>query len=170
MKNSELREKLRRRKYDLNSSFDFTKSNIEKITMVNRILLKKSHELFDNMLKVKNDLDKLIASGSAIYRGYSLDGSISIEPYENDFDIENISIEQSPYTISFSENDDCTPDRISILSDGDNWDIETFEPLRKYSIHVCYATHWFFSDGLFALGDMMKLSEDNIQTFMGISI
>lgn len=54
-------------------------------------------------------------------------------------------------------------DRISTLLEDENWDIEIFEPLRKYSIHICYATHWFFCDGLFALQDMVDLKEKNIE-------
>lgn len=158
MKNK-ITEKLHNRKTRLNKKFEFSEENIVQIKRVNSILLRKSHELFDRLCKEKRCLDHLVNIG-VIEENYSVEGAIKINfPPE-------VAEHQTPYMISVDSDPRNPTDRISTLLEEENWDIEIFEPLRKYSIHICYATHWFFCDGLFALQDMIKLNEENIEIQM----
>ena len=155
MKNK-ITENLHNRKIRLNKKFEFSEENIAKIKRVNSILLRKSHELFDRLCKGKCWLNHL-TNISVIEGNYSLGGAIKINfPPE-------VAEHQTPYMISGDPDPRNPTDRISTLLEDENWDIEVFEPLKKYSIHICYATHWFFCDGLFALQDMIKLKEKNIE-------
>lgn len=99
-----------------------------------------------------------LANIGVIEGNYSAEGSIKINfPPE-------VAKHQTPYMLSIdSEN---PTDRISTLLEDENWDIEIFEPLRKCSTHICYAIHCFFCDGLFALQDMVKLKEEDIEIKM----
>lgn len=153
MKNK-ITEKLHNRKIRLNKKFEFSEENIAQIKRVNSILLRKSHELFDRLCKEKRCLEHLVNIG-VIEGNYSVEGAIKINfpPV--------VAKHQTPYILSVDFQN--SADRISTLLEDENWDIEIFEPLRKYSIHVCYATHCFFCDGLFALQDMIKLKEKNIE-------
>ena len=151
---NKITEKLHNRKMRLNKKFEFSEENIAQIKRVNSILLRKSHELFDRLCETKRASDNLANIG-VITRNYSVAGAIKINfPSE-------VAEHQTPYIISVDYEN--FADRISTLLEDENWDIEIFEPLRKYSIHICYATHWFFCDGLFALQDMVKLKEENIE-------
>lgn len=156
MKNK-IAEKLHNRKIRLNKKFEFSEENIAKIKRVNSILLRKSHELFDRLCKEKRCLDHLV-NIDVIERNYSVEGAIKINFPPA------VAKHQIPYILSVDFKN--PTDRISTLLEEENWDIEVFEPLRKYSIHICYATHWFFCDGLFALQDMIKLKEKNIEIQM----
>ena len=154
MKNK-ITEKLHNRKIRLNKKFEFSEENIAKIKRVNSILLRKSHELFDRLRGRRLWLYQL--DYYEIERNYSVAGAIKINFPPA------VAEHQTPYMISVDPDPRNPTDRISTLLEEENWDIEVFEPLRKYSIHICYATHWFFCDGLFALQDMIKLKEKNIE-------
>ncbi len=142
----------------LNKKFEFSEENIAQIKRVNSILLRKSHELFDRLCKGKRLLNHLVNIG-VIEGNYSVEEAIRINFPPK------VAEHQTPYMLSVDSQKPA--DRISTLLEDENWDIEIFEPLRKYSIHICYATHWFFCDGLFALQDMIKLKEENIEIQMG---
>lgn len=158
MKNK-ITKKLHNRKIRLNKKFEFSEENIAQIKRVNSILLRKSHELFDRLCKEKRCLDHLVNIG-VIEGNYSVEGAIKINfPPE-------VAEHQTPYMLLIDPDPRNPTDRISTLLEDENWDIEIFEPLRKYSIHICYATHWFFCDGLFALQDMVDLKEKNIEIQM----
>lgn len=155
MKNK-IAEKLHNRKIHLNKKFEFSEKNIAQIKRVNSILLRKSHELFDILCKEKRCLDHLV-NIDVIEGNYLVEGAIKINFPPA------VAEHQIPYMISVDPDPKNPTDRISTLLEDENWDIEVFEPLRKYSIHICYATHWFFCDGLFALQDMVDLKEKNIE-------
>jgi hypothetical protein len=165
-----LEEKLRERKFMLDKQFQFTPENIEKIKDFSEALLRKSHELFDKINNIKRNLDLQIGSkdySCLIDEQYFICGNISIDSDKQElYDVVN---RQQSYSISTSFGTDSF-DRVSTLLECDNWDIENLQPLNKYSVHICYAMHHFFTDGLFALSDILLLDKDDIQLSISIEL
>ena len=165
-----LEEKLRERKIMLDKQFEFTPKNIEKIKDFNEALLRKSHELFDKISNIKRNLDLQIKSkdDSCLIDGhYFICGNISIDSDKQE--LCDILKRLQGYSITTSSSADSF-DRVSNLLESNNWDIENMKPLNKYSIHICYAMHHFFTDGLFALSDILLLDNDDIQLSISIEL
>lgn len=94
-------------------------------------------------------------------------GNISIDSDKQElYDVVN---RQQPYSICTSSGTDSF-DRVSTLLECNNWDIENLQPLNKYSVHICYAMHHFFTDDLFALSDILLLDKDDIQLSISIEL
>lgn len=165
-----LEEKLRERKFMLDKQFQFTPESIEKIKDFSEALSRKSHELFDKINNIKRNLDLQIGSkddSCLINEHYFICGNISIDNDKKELcDVVN---RQQPYSIITSSDADCF-DRVSTLLESDNWDIENLKPLNEYSIHICYAMHHFFTDGLFALSDILLLDKNDIQLSISIEL
>ena len=161
------RRRLRARKAALDAQFKFTPENTAKIKEINAALLRKSHEIFDKALSAKHVLETALKNGKSPFvldGEYEILGEISIESDREE--LTDIILRQPPYSISLCAAD--TPDRVSILMEEDNWDIEIFKPLSKYSIHICHAMHHFFCDGFFALPDTALISACDIQISLTI--
>ena len=161
------RGRLLARKAELDAQFKFTQKNIAKIKEINAALLRKSHEIFDKALAAKRELDIALRNGGIPFvlgEEYEILGEISIESDREE--LTDTILRQPPYFFTLCAAD--TPDRVSILLEDKNWDIEIFKPLNEYSIHICHAMHHFFCDGFFALPDTSLISAADIQISLTI--
>jgi len=174
--------KLRGRKTALDRRFQFTPENIKKIEEFNAALLRKSHELFDKITRQKEELDALLKFRSAFPKvkplcfsgglglweenSYTITGELFIKSKRKE--LADIVRLQAPYTIIASSTEP-EFDRVSALMEDMNWDIENLHPLNGRAIHICYATHHFFTDGLFALSDIALLSENDISLSVSLN-
>ena len=165
-----LENKLRERKRILDMQFQFTPENIKKIADFNEVLLRKSHELFDKIDNIKRNYDFQIKNGdnSLLIDGhYAIFGEINITSEGKE--LYDVAHHQRPYQI-ITTFDDCNFERVSVLMENENWDIENLQPLNKYSIHICNAMHHFFTDGIFALSDIFLLNKNDISLFISIEL
>lgn len=165
-----LYKKLHDRKRKLDKQFQFTPENIEKIKDFNEELLRKSHELFDKINNIKRNLDLQAKNGDLSFLidgNYFICGNISID--SDTKELHNVANHQLPYSLITTKNS-CNFDRVSTFLEFENWDIENLKPLNKYSIHICYAMHYFFTDGLFALTDILLLNKNDITLSISIEL
>lgn len=154
--------KLRGRKLELDRRFQFTPENIEKIEEFNAALLRGSHELFDKIIAAKHELEVRGKIGDSC----AILGEMFIKSKKKK--LAEIVRLQAPYTIIASSTEP-EFDRVSALMEDMNWDIENLQPLNGRSIHICYATHHFFTDGLFGLSDIALLDESDISLSVSLN-
>ena len=74
---SNIKVELYRRKQLLNATFEWTPENTRKIIELNNYLWQLLRQIYDSMLKFKNDFDSWIASGDESYKGYTIYGELT---------------------------------------------------------------------------------------------
>ena len=158
--------------------FHWTPENSRKILVLNDYLFSLENRLYDEMLSMKTDYDRLIEEGNGSLNSYEITGSIS---YRSSALLKTADQETSELlykcagfdsflTIRMS-HDDLPPDhRRDSLMTSLNWNIEDFDQGCLDGHYICYLMHELFVDGPYSLTDALYMKPEDFHEKIEMSV
>ena len=167
-----LRETLSERKYQLNKAFIFTDEMLCKFLALNDELLRKMHDAYDKVKRIKMDLDQMIAAGKSDYTDYLISGDVELKCEASPL-IEKLTYESRTFWSVSVLDSETMPDRTEALLLDTNWDYEIFHDkgLAKDRYYICFLMHTLFVDGhVLSLQDLNQLDDYEVVVNIDINI
>lgn len=169
------------RHYKLMSEFEWTDENTQKIFALNDFIMQKERELYDNAVKIRNDLENHIKNDDTYYKGYDFEIRFSYEP--NDAECSPIADKETIWDLYYSTNNLFTEHFFA--NEGD--EIQPFEEMffrdENYNGYDCFTdcpdkSHYICSyllklidnNATYTLQDLLYMEPENFFTDYSIHI
>ena len=156
---------------------EFSEEEVAHLIILNERLVELQHEVMDQVKVITSNLQEQIAKGFHQYETFCIDGSIIIEPYEED--VKNELLETlcqfAMYRVIFA-NDETTSEQLaSEMSNEIHWYANwsgIFHQLEKsHGLKLCRAFRDLFEeDEIFTISDIMKIKPEMLLPHVEINI
>lgn len=169
----ELREKLYERKVKMDSSFSWTSENVRRIVALNDGLLQRYRQMYDEMIRVRNEYEERYANGDNNYKDYTIDVEVWYPADENMSEEEgelwgNLcenSYNWGPHLHCSSRDRDKEPETFEevMCLNGQSWNIEPpFQVKELEGVMIYFFMHDIFDhNDTYSLEDAVRMKAEN---------
>ena len=163
------RVEARYRKWKKVSKFEWTDENVRRIIALNNALMEKENKLYELFVKVKNDIEKLIADGHSYYENYDIEATLSYEADDYSTPIaDDKTMCDVYYCTNFSvccclrtSKDRPLETRDQALFRDMNWNHDMFRNFPDRQQYICRFLHVLAEEGTYTMEDLLYLNPEN---------
>lgn len=156
-------------KWSRERKFEWTDENVRRIIALNNALMEKENNLYDLFVKVKNDIEKLIADGHSYYENYDIEATLSYEAGDYSTPIADDKTMCDVYCCTnFStccclrtSKDRPLETRDKALFRDMNWNHDMFREFPDRQQYICRFLHVLAEEGTYTMEDLLYLNPDN---------
>lgn len=153
----------------MDSHFQWTKRNVEKLLLLNQKLYSLMKELLNVLKNIETDIDNLISLGKKYYENFIIEGYIS---YEDDLPGVEKYLSDALYENHKKHGWKIIGPHVSEenLMNDLNWNIGVFNRSELENHHICYMMHSLHDHGFYSLEDMVNMDPEKFFIFEKIHI
>lgn len=156
-------------KWCMENKFEWTDENVRRIVALNNALMEKENNLYDLFVKVKNDIEKLIADGHSYYENYDIEATLSYEAGDYSTPIADDKTMCDVYCCTnFSaccwlrtSKDLPLDSRDHVLARDLNWNHDMFRNFPNRQQYICRFLHVLAEEETYTMEDLLYLNPDN---------
>lgn len=173
-------KKILARHYKLMREFEWTDENTQKIFALNDFIMQKECELYDNAVKIKNDLENHIKNGDTYYKTYDFEINLIYEPDDEECSpvADNKTIWDLYYSTNFdflehffANEGDKTESFEKVFSRDENYNgIEHFFSCPDKSHYICRYLHCLLELDTYTFHDLLYMKLENFFTDYSVHI
>lgn len=151
------------------NKFEWTDENVRRIVALNNALIEKENKLYELFVKVKNDIENLIAKGHSYYENYDIEATLSYEAGDYSTPIADDKTMCDVYCCTnFSaccclrtSKDRPLDSRDYVLARDLNWNHDMFRNFPDRQQYICRFLHVLAEEETYTMEDLLYLNPDN---------